>query len=98
KDMLVRALGSEVGNAMGDELDVPTPFAWLEDADPDAAGRALSSEPAGAVALALAHLSPRTAARLLTRLPIEDQGPVATRIAGLGAVHPETVKHVDTAL
>ena len=98
KDMLVRALGPEVGHAMGDELDVPAPFAWLEDADPDAAGRALASEPAGAVALALAHLTPRTAARLLTRLPAGDQGPVATRIAALGAVHPETVKHVDAAL
>jgi flagellar motor switch protein FliG len=98
KDLLVRALGPEVGGAMGEGLDVPAPFAWLERADPDAAGRALASEPHGAVALALAHLSPRSAARLLTRLPAEAQGPVATRIAALGAVHPDTVKHVDAAL
>ncbi len=98
KDLLVRALGSDLGNALGDELDLPTPFGWLEHADPQAAGRALASEAPGAVALALAHLSPRTAARLLTCLPTELQGQVATRIAGLGAVHPETVRHVDEAL
>jgi flagellar motor switch protein FliG len=98
RDLLVRALGPEAGAAASEGLDVPAPFAWLEDADPEAAGRALASEPAGVVALALAHLSPRAAARLLTRLPAQAQAPVATRIAALGAVHPETVKHVDTAL
>jgi flagellar motor switch protein FliG len=98
KDLLVRALGPDVGTALADELDVPAPFAWLEDADPEAAARALASEPAGAVALALAHLNPRTAARLLTHLPEEGRGQVATRIAALGTVHPETVRHVDNAL
>jgi len=98
KDLLIRALGPEVGAAMGEGLEVPPAFAWLENADPEAAGRALASEPAGAVALALAHLTPRSAARLLTRLPVEQQGAVATRIAALGAVHPETVRHVDEAL
>lgn len=98
KDLLVRALGHDIGTALGEELDSAIPFSWLEHADPTAAGSALGSEAPGAVALALAHLSPRTAARLLTCLPQEMQGPVATRIAALGAVHPDTVRHVDQAL
>ncbi len=98
KDLLVRALGAERGELACAELDVPAPFSWLEEADPDAAAKALASEPAGAVALALAHLSPKTAARLLVRLPEGERARVAGRIAGLGAVHPETVAHVEAGL
>jgi flagellar motor switch protein FliG len=98
KDLLVRALGQERGSVLGDELDIPAPFAWLAGADPDAAAKGLATEPAGAVALALAHLDPKSAARLLTRLPTEDQARVATRIAALGAVHPDTVRQVEVGL
>jgi flagellar motor switch protein FliG len=98
KDLLVRALGQDRGGALGDELDVPAPFAWLATADPDAAAQGLATEPAGAVALALAHLEPKAAARLLTRLPSQDQARVATRIAALGAVHPDTVRQVEAGL
>lgn len=98
KDLLVRALGTERGTVLGEELDAPAPFGWLADADPDAAAKGLATEPAGAVALALAHLEPRAAARLLTRLPIDDQAKVATRIAALGAVHPDTVRQVEIGL
>lgn len=98
KDLLVRALGQERGSVLGAELDLPVPFAWLAEADPDAAAKGLATEPAGAVALALAHLDPRAASRLLTRLPTDDQGRVATRIAALGAVHPETVRQVEAGL
>ncbi|MGB8650653.1 MAG: FliG C-terminal domain-containing protein [Mycobacteriales bacterium] len=98
KDLLVRALGEERGTTLGDELDVPAPFAWLAEADPDAAAKSLATEPAGAVALALAHLEPKAAARLLTRLPAPDRARVATRIAALGAVHPDTVRQVEAGL
>jgi len=98
KDLLVRALGSEVGSAMGQELDVPAPFAWLEDADPEAAGKALANEAPGAVALALTHIDPRLAVRLLNQLPADQRATVATRIAALGAVHPDTVKEVEATL
>jgi flagellar motor switch protein FliG len=98
KDLLVRALGEERGTTLGEELDLPSPFGWLADADPDAAAQGLATEPAGAVALALAHLTPRAAARLLTRLPADNQARVATRIAALGAVHPETLRQVEAGL
>lgn len=98
KDLLVRALGTERGAELGEELDVPPPFGWLADADPEVAAKCLAGEPAGAVALALAQLPPRAAARLLTRLPAEDQAKVATRIAALGAVHPDTIRQVEAGL
>ncbi len=98
KDLLRRALGPERGELACAELDVPAPFAWLEEADPDAAAKALATEAAGAVALALAHVQPRTAARLLVRLPEADRARVAGRIAALGSVHPETVAHVEAGL
>lgn len=98
KDLLVRALGPERGAVAGAELDVPLPFSWLSEADPDAAAKGLATEPAGAVALALAHLDPKVAARLLVRLPQDSQAKVATRIAALGAVHPDTVRQVEAGL
>ena len=98
KDLLVRALGAERGAAAGQQLDVPKPFGWLAEADPDAAANGLSTEPAGAVALALAHIDPKIAARILIKLPIDDQAKVAARIAALGAVHPETVRQVEIGL
>jgi flagellar motor switch protein FliG len=98
KDLLLRALGPDVGQAMGDELDVPAPFAWLEEADPEAAGKALANEPPGAVAIALTHLEPRAALRVLTQLPPAERATVATRIAALGAVHPDTVRQVEATL
>ncbi len=98
KDLLLRTLGTDRGAVMSQELDLPRPFGWLSEADPDVAAKGLATEPAGAVALALAHLEPRVAAALLTRLPSADQAKVATRIAALGAVHPDTVRQVEAGL
>lgn len=98
QDLLLRALGPERGALAAAELEVPAPFAWLADAEPDAAATALSTEPAGAVALALAHLDPRTAAQLLVRLPEQVRPRVAARIAALGAVHPDSVRQVEAGL
>ncbi len=98
KDLLVQALGPERGRAAGDALDQPPPFAWLPGVDPDTAAGVLASEPPAAVALALAHLEPRPAAALLVRLPEERRVLVAARMAGLGAVHPDTLAEVEAAL
>lgn len=50
------------------------------------------------VALALAHLPSRSAARILTKLPDVMRVEVATRIAALSTVHPDTVQEVDAGL
>ncbi len=98
KDLLVSALGPDRGAAAGFLLDQPAPFAWLVDADTDAAAGALAAEPPAAVALALAHVEPRAAAALLVRLPDDRRAAVATRLAGLGTVHPETLREVEIGL
>ncbi|MCW2666682.1 MAG: flagellar motor switch protein FliG [Frankiales bacterium] len=98
KDLLLRALGEEKGALAAAELDVPAPFAWLADADPERTAEALAAEPPAAVALALAHVDSRVAAALLVRLPDDVRLKVATRIASLGAVHPDTLRHVEAGL
>src|SRR3954447_9179554 len=98
KELLVRALGVDRGEVIAYDLDVVKPFTWLAEADPKSAAQALASDPAGAVALALAHVEPRAAAKLLTRLPAELRSQVATRVAGLDVVHPETLEEVEAGL
>ena len=98
RDLLVSALGVDRGEIAAYELDTEKPFTWLADADPKSAAQALASEPAGAVALALAHVEPRAAVKLLTRLPLELRAQVAARVAGLDVVHPETIEEVEAGL
>lgn len=98
RDLLVRTLGEEQGDLLAAQVGSPQPFSWLGDADPVQASQALSVEPPSVVALALAHLHARSAARVLTRLPEKLRSEVATRIANLSTVHPETVLEVDATL
>lgn len=98
RDLLVRTLGAEQGDRLAAQVESPQPFAWLAEADAVQAAQALSVEPPAVVALALAHLHARAAAKVLTRLPEKLRSEVATRIANLSTVHPETVLEVDSAL
>lgn len=98
RELLVQALGPDRGAAACLELDRPAPFAWLARADPDTAADALAGEPPAALALALAHVEPKVAAALLVRLPEERRAQVATRLAALGTVHPDTLREVETGL
>lgn len=98
RDLLVRTLGEEHGERVAIQVETPPAFSWLTDADPIQASQALSVEPPGVVALALAHLPARAAARILTRFGEQLRTDVATRIANLSTVHPETVLEVDSAL
>ena len=96
--MLVAALGEQRGTAAAAELLRPEPFGWLASVDPERAAQVLAAEPPGAVALALAHLDPRAAARLLNRLPDGVRQAVAVRVAGLSSVHPDTLAEVEAGL
>jgi flagellar motor switch protein FliG len=98
RDLLVRALGQERGDRLATEVEAPGLFSWLAVADANQAAQALTVEPPGVVALALAHLPARSAARVLTRLPEAMRTEVATRIANLSTVHPDTIAEVDGAL
>src|SRR4051794_27465072 len=98
RDLLVRALGEEQGQRVASEVETPSPFSWLVEADPVQAAQAMSVEPPAVVALALAHLPARAAARVLSKLPEALRTEVATRVANLSTVHPMTVVEVDAAL
>ena len=97
-DLLLRTLGPERGMLACAEMDRPVPFAWLADADPAAAAKVLSSEPPAAVALALAHADGKVAADLLVRMPPAFRSLVATRVAALMTVHPDTLLQVEQDL
>ncbi len=98
RDLLVRTLGAEYGEQVAAEVEAPPPFSWLGDADAAQAAQALGVEPPAVIALALAHLAAKNAARILSRLPEALRTEVATRIANLSTVHPMTVAEVDNAL
>jgi flagellar motor switch protein FliG len=98
KAVLSRAFGTSAADRIVGDLTRPEPFLWLADADADVAGRVLSAEPPATIALALAHLGPKTGAKLLTRLPEPLRSDVAVRVATLSSVDDETVRTVDFAL
>lgn len=98
RSVLSRAFGPGPAGRILEDITRPDEFSWLSEADPDVASRVLASEPPATIALALAHLDPKAAAKLLTRLPSEIRTEVAVRIACLDAVDVETVSTVDSAL
>lgn len=98
RDLLIRTLGAERGEAMAAELEDPGPFMWLGDVNPDYVADTLAAEPPAAVALALVHLPAQIASRLLTQLPEPMRYDVVTRIASLKSVHPDTVAEVDACM
>jgi flagellar motor switch protein FliG len=55
----------------------------------------LAAEPSSLVALALAHLEPAQAAKILKALPADKQADVAVRLAGLEHVHADVVGELD---
>lgn len=98
RTLLSRAFGPAAAGRIIEDITRPAQFAWLADADPDVASRVLAAEPPSTIALALAHLSPKAGARLLTRLPDGLRADVAVRVASLDGVDVETVDTVDSAL
>jgi flagellar motor switch protein FliG len=100
KELLERVLGPERAGELSGSLGGPNrrPFAWLAAAEPAVAARALLAEPPATVALAVAHLEPEAAARILVDLPGDVRGDVATRVASLERVHPDVLAEVDEDL
>lgn len=98
RTMLMGAFGAAAAGRIMEDITRPALFEWLATADPEVAGRVLAAEPPSTIALALAHLSPKAGARLLTRLPDSIREEVALRVASLEGVDVETVATVDAAL
>jgi flagellar motor switch protein FliG len=96
-ELLTKTLGPERAQELANRLD-PTRnrrFTYLADASPTVAAMALAAEPSSLVALALAHLEPAQAAKILKALPADKQADVAVRLAGLEHVHADVVGELD---
>jgi flagellar motor switch protein FliG len=95
--LLERVLGKERALELAEMIDPAKvrPFAFLTQAAPDIAATVLAPEPPSSVALALAHLDSKAAARILRHLPADVRGDVALRIASMEHAHAEVVSEVD---
>jgi flagellar motor switch protein FliG len=96
-DLLERVLGPSRAQELRDHIDPVKnrPFVYLAKAPADVAANALLAESPSSIALALAHLDARDAARILRHLPSTARGQVALRIASLEHAHAEVVADVD---
>lgn len=96
-DLLTRTLGAERAAELADRLDPERNrrFGYLADAAPELAAMVLAAEPSSLIALALAHLEPSQAAKILRALPGDKQADVAVRLAGLEHVHADVVGELD---
>ena len=74
------------------------PLKWIEDFEADDVVQMLSRERAQSVALVLAHLNPKAAADVLSRLDENLRNDVAYRLATMRPVAKEVVDAVDAAM
>lgn len=74
------------------------PFDFMRDLDPAQAAGLLAEEHPQTIAIVLAHLDPRSAARILTRFEAPIQVEVAKRIALTEQITPEVVEIVEEGL
>jgi len=96
-DLLERVVGPARAAELRDQIDPfnHRPFAYLASAPADVAANALGAEPPSSIALALAHLESRDAAKILAHLDPDVRGPVALRVASMQHAHAEIVADVD---
>jgi flagellar motor switch protein FliG len=74
------------------------PFDFMRDVDPTQAAGLLSDEHPQTIAIVLAHLDPRTAAKILVQFEAHIQVEVAKRIALTEQITPEAVQIVEDGL
>ncbi len=94
--VIERAFGAEKASEVREAIDpVRKPFGFLAAADPALAARAISREPVGVLALALASLEPPVAAKILKFFDEEAQAELHMRIATIAPVHEELFTAVE---
>jgi flagellar motor switch protein FliG len=101
KEMLLASLPPEKAERILEKVHremAPPPFSFLQDIDIHQASAIVREESPPAVALVLAHLEPRVAARIFAALAPEAQHEVALRIAKMGKVDPEVVRRAEETL
>ena len=101
RSMLVAAFGEARGAEMYDSVMYgahPHPFSFLADVEAEQVVSLLRSEPTAVVAVIVAHLAPRLAAKVVSSLEPTLQGELVARIAALGTVPADTIQRTEAAL
>ena len=101
EEMLVNALGKEKAEEILARVKkemAPPPFSFLMDVDIHQVTSLMKEESPPVIALILAHLEPRFAARILASLSPEVQKETVPRIAKLSKVNPGVVSKAEETL
>jgi flagellar motor switch protein FliG len=101
EEMLAAAVGPEKAEKILAKVRrdmAPPPFSFLQDIDVHQSLTMVREESPPVIALIMAHLDPRLAARILLALPHDVQRDVVARVAKLGKVDPEVIRTTEEAL
>jgi flagellar motor switch protein FliG len=101
EEMLVSSLGREKADEILERVKkemAPPPFSFLQDIDVHQTIMLLRDESPPVMALILAHLEPKLAARILSALPADTQKQVVPRIAKMSRVSPDVVRRAEDAV
>lgn len=99
RKVLINAFGEEAAQRMLDRLmkslgNESLSFDSLQKTDPQQLSKFIHSEHPQTIALILSHLNPSQAAALLSSLPKEIRGDVATRMASLDQISPDIISKI----
>jgi flagellar motor switch protein FliG len=101
REILENALGSRKAKEILEKVQQSirtTGFNLLENVDPRQLVNFIQKEHPQTIALLMAHMEPAHAAPIISSLPQELQVDVATRIATMESISPETLDHVEQVL
>ena len=101
QEMLVASVGPEKAEKILAKVRkdmAPPPFSFLQDIDIHQSISLVREESPPVIALIVAHLDPRLAARLLLALTPEQQREVVGRVAKMGKVDPEVIRTAEETL
>ncbi len=101
REILEQALGPRKAREILEKVQQTirtTGFNLLENVDPKQIVNFIQKEHPQTIALLLAHMEPKNAAPIVSALPQELQVDVATRIATMESISPETLEQVEEVL
>ncbi|MCX7039001.1 MAG: flagellar motor switch protein FliG, partial [Spirochaetes bacterium] len=101
QEMLVASVGPEKAEKILARVRkdmAPPPFSFLQDLDAHQSISLVREESPPVIALIMAHLEPKLAARILLALPPEQQREVVGRVAKMGKVDLEVIRTAEETL
>jgi len=101
RDLLARTLGTQKAGELLTKATAPRreqPFSFLGELDATQLTPILESEHLQTAALLLSNLPPDLSGRLIAGMDFESQADIASRVALMARISPETVKEVEAVL